>query len=146
MSGNDLCAGPGRRARWLSGLGALLALGLVVGVSAWLLRIEDPVLQMERLIEAWGPFAVLASIGLMVAHSFVPFPAEMLAIVNGMLFGPVWGTIITWMGAMLGAYLAFGLTRVLGRRFVKGMVPGRHWNTIESWSERHGGPPCSSPG
>ena len=139
MRRDDLCAGSARRARLLSGLGAFLALGLVVGVSAWLLRIEDPVLYMERLIEAWGPFAVLASIGLMVAHSFVPFPAEMLAIVNGMLFGPVWGTVITWMGAMLGAYLAFGLTRALGRRFVKGMVPGRHWKAIESWSERHGG-------
>lgn len=125
--------------RWLAGFSALLALGLIAGLSVWLLRIEDSVLQVERLIEAWGPFAALASIALMVVHSFVPFPAEMLAIANGMLFGPVWGTIITWIGAMLGAYLAFGLTRALGRRFVAGVVPERHWQTIERWSERHGG-------
>jgi len=49
-----------------------------------------------------GPFAALAPIGLMVVHSFVPFPAEMLVIANGMLFGPVRGIIITWIGAMPG--------------------------------------------
>jgi uncharacterized membrane protein YdjX (TVP38/TMEM64 family) len=139
MTRSHVRSGPGRRAHWLLGLGALLALGLVLGLSAWLLRFEDPVHQMERLIEAWGPFAGLASIGLMIAHSFVPFPAEMLALANGMLFGAVWGTIITWTGAMLGAYLAFGLARVLGRPFVEGVIPERHRDTIESWSERRGG-------
>jgi uncharacterized membrane protein YdjX (TVP38/TMEM64 family) len=31
----------------------------------------------------------------MILHSFVPFPAELIAIANGMLFGPVWGTLVT---------------------------------------------------
>ena len=56
----------------------------------------------------------------MVLHSFVPFPAEVVAMANGMLYGPLWGTLITWVGAMLGAYLAFGLARWLGRPFVTG--------------------------
>lgn len=123
----------------LCGAGALLALGLASGAAVWLLRLENPVLQMERLLEAWGPLAAPISIALMVLHSFVPFPAEMLAIANGMLFGAVWGTVITWIGAMLGAYLAFGLTRVLGQPFAEGVVPARHWQTVERWSERHGG-------
>ena len=42
----------------------------------------------------------------MVLHSFIPFPAEFLAIANGMVFGPVLGTVITWSGAMAGALLA----------------------------------------
>ena len=41
---------------------------------------------------------------LMVLHSFVPFPAEFVAMANGMLYGPIWGTVITWSGAMLGAF------------------------------------------
>lgn len=56
-----------------------------------------------------------------------------------MLFGPVCGTIVTWTGAMLGAHLAFGLARCLGRSFVESMVPERHWATVEAWSERRGG-------
>ena len=77
---------------------------------------------VEELIASWGMWAVAGSIMLMVLHSFVPFPAELVAIANGMLFGPVWGTLITWTGAMLGAYLAFGLARWLGRPFVGQMV------------------------
>ncbi|MEE8392980.1 MAG: redoxin family protein, partial [Rhodospirillales bacterium] len=44
---------------------------------------------------AWG---VGASIGIMVLHSFVPFPAELVAFANGMIYGPFWGTVITWTG------------------------------------------------
>ena len=61
---------------------------------------------VEREILAWGIWGVAASILLMVLHSFVPFPAEVVAMANGMLYGPLWGTLITWVGAMLGAYLA----------------------------------------
>ena len=52
-----------------------------------------------------------ASIGLMVAHSLVPFPAEFVIFANGMLSGPVWGVAITWTGAMLGAAFAFARAR-----------------------------------
>ena len=88
---------------------------------------------MERLLEGWGPFAAFASTGLMVVHSFVPFPAEMLAIADGMLFGPVWGTIITWVGAMLGA---FGTTRALARRFVSPHLLIAHAAASSGGSER----------
>ena len=54
----------------------------------------------------------------MVAHSFIPFPAEFVAIAAGMSFGTVWGTVLTWAGAMLGGLLAFGIARKLGRPFV----------------------------
>ena len=54
----------------------------------------------------------------MVAHSFIPFPAEFVAIAAGMSFGMVWGTVLTWTGAMIGGLLAFGIARKLGRPFV----------------------------
>ena len=52
-----------------------------------------------------------ASIGLMVAHSLVAFPAEFVIFANGMLSGPVWGVAIIWTGAMLGAAFAFAMAR-----------------------------------
>ena len=33
----------------------------------------------------------------------VPFPAELLALANGMIYGPLWGTVLTGTGAVLGA-------------------------------------------
>src|SRR3546814_12601796 len=54
-----------------------------------------------------------------------------------MLYGPVWGTIITWIGAMLGAFLAFGLSRAFGRPFVETVVARRHWQRIDDWTGEH---------
>jgi uncharacterized membrane protein YdjX (TVP38/TMEM64 family) len=108
-------------------------------LSIWLYRVDDSARALEQLLEDWGMAAALVSIGLMIAHSFAPFPAELLAVANGMLFGPVWGIVITWVGAMLGALLAFTLVRSLGRPFVLSMVPEPRWRTIDRWSRRRGG-------
>jgi uncharacterized membrane protein YdjX (TVP38/TMEM64 family) len=43
-----------------------------------------------------------------------------------MSFGMVWGTVLTWTGAMIGGLLAFGIARKLGRPFVADMLtPGQ---------------------
>ena len=94
---------------------------------------------LEEEILSWGMWGVAASILLMVLHSFVPFPAEIVAMANGMLYGPLWGTVITWTGAMLGAWLAFGLARWLGRPFVLATVPERHHQAIDRFAARQGG-------
>ena len=93
---------------------------------------------LEDAVASWGPWGVAASITLMVVHSFVPFPAEFLALANGMLYGPYWGTAITWVGAMLGAHLAFGLSRLLGRPFVETMVPEKRLSSLDDWTARQG--------
>lgn len=95
--------------------------------------------EIERYIKEAGPWGVAVSIGLMVLHSFVPFPAEFIAMANGMVYGAFWGTVITWSGAMLGAYLAFGLSRKLGRGFVHRMLERKNALQVEKWSESYGG-------
>jgi uncharacterized membrane protein YdjX (TVP38/TMEM64 family) len=62
----------------------------------------------------------------MVIHSFIPFPAEFVAFDKGLVYGPVWGSVITWVGAMLGAVAGFGVARWFGRLFVESILPGRH--------------------
>ncbi len=94
---------------------------------------------METAIRSLGAWGVFASIGLMVVHSFVPFPAEFLAIANGMVYGLVWGTVITWIGAMLGAFLAFGLARKFGRPFVERMVTRKDWHIWDNRMAAQGG-------
>ena len=94
--------------------------------------------QAVALIRSSGSLGVLVSIGLMIIHSFVPFPAELVAIANGMVYGPFWGTILTWVGAMSGAFLAFGLTRKFGRPFVRKIVSKRRSQALDRWVTRHG--------
>lgn len=112
---------------------ALVALGFSLDWGASL-SVEEFV----GTIQSWGMWGVLGSIGLMMAHSFVPFPAELLACANGMIYGPLWGTVITWTGAMLGAVLAFGLARKLGRPFVERMVARRDWKVLDDWAAQNG--------
>jgi len=87
---------------------------------------------VESLVAAWAPWSWLGSIVLMVLHSFVPLPAEIIALANGMLFGSWWGVAITWVGAMLGAVLSYALARWLGRPTVRWMIPARHWARLEA--------------
>ncbi|SLN54927.1 TVP38/TMEM64 family protein [Oceanibacterium hippocampi] len=120
---------------------AALLVAVVWGVAVVLFigLFEDPSPEaFKNLVISWGEWGVLAAILLMVLHSFLPFPAELVALANGMCFGPLWGTVITWVGAMLGAMLAFALSRRFGRPFVDRMLTRRSWSLVDEWLTRHG--------
>ena len=124
-------------------IAALLAFLLVIGlgVYAWrtgIVGLAPTAKGIEAEINSWGHWAVAASIGLMVVHSLVPFPAEFVTFANGMLFGPVWGVAITWIGAMLGASLAFALARWCGRPFIAALMSERHRDAVDRWAHRQG--------
>lgn len=66
-------------------------------------------------IRGAGAWAPLVSILLMIAQSVAaPIPSFLITSANGLVFGVVWGTIISWIGAMLGAWICFLLARILG--------------------------------
>ena len=111
---------------WLLPAGALPGFGISV---------RDAV----ALIDSWGAWGVAGSIGLMVVHSFVPFPAEVVALANGMVYGPVWGAVITWIGAMLGGSAAFGLTRWIGQPLVTRLLSASQQTRLATWSTKRGG-------
>ena len=120
-------------------LGTFLFCGLIRNASwcAWWPHI--PIERLEDYIRASGPWGVVISIGVMVAHSFVPFPAEFVAIANGMIYGPLLGTLITWTGAMLGAFLAFGLARKLGYGYINRKLREKNRKKIQQWVKNNGG-------
>lgn len=93
---------------------------------------------LRSLIVSTGPWAQLTSILLMIAHSFVPFPAELLAIANGVVFGLATGLLLTWSGAMCGAWLAFALARWAGDKWVKGLIGEKRWRTMRAWIDERG--------
>jgi uncharacterized membrane protein YdjX (TVP38/TMEM64 family) len=124
-------------------IAAALALVVVIGLgaAAWwnhAVGVAPTSKGIEVEIRSWGHWAAVASIGLMIAHSLVPFPAEFVTFANGMLFGPVWGVAITWTGAMLGAALAFALARWCGRPFVDALMNERHRAAMDRWARRQG--------
>lgn len=119
-------------------LSAVLVGGLARGAEWYQWWPHLSMSDIEQFIAAAGYWGVAASIGLMVLHSFVPFPAEFVAIANGMVYGPIWGTVITWVGAMLGAFAAFGLARWLGRPLVRRVLAKRSVQRVDDWVANYG--------
>lgn len=77
---------------------------------------------IPEALRSAGAAAPLVSIGLMVLHTVVPFPSGILTITNGIVFGPVLGLAVSWIGGMLGAYLGYGIARLGGRPLVRRFV------------------------
>ncbi|MCF8532997.1 MAG: TVP38/TMEM64 family protein [Reyranella sp.] len=134
--------------RWFAVIGALALLvgGTVLGgwhvIEAELFgnNLQAAIVAATNYIRSWGMLAVVASIGLMVMHSFVPVPAEILAVANCMVFGPYWGFIVTWIGAMVAATLSFGLSRYFGRPLLKRLFSARVYAKVDEWSVHQGAP------
>lgn len=69
-----------------------------------------------------GVWAYLVSPLVMATVSIFPIPAEAPAMANGVLFGPVVGSILTWSGAMLGAWISYEIAHAYGRPIARRVV------------------------
>ena len=107
---------------------------LGVAVSQYSLTPDELAMRL-RAIGTWAPVAVIV---LMVVHSFVPFPAEILAICAGAVFGTVMGSALIWIGAMLGALAAFGLSRKLGQKVIHGWLSPEQSKRLNDWTQDQG--------
>ncbi|MEM8799096.1 MAG: VTT domain-containing protein [Pseudomonadota bacterium] len=101
-------------------------------LSAWIGKIADWVDLgvWTDLMSASPELAPVFAIGMMVIISVLPLvPAETGAVINGVVFGPLIGSALTWAGALLSALLAFLLARAISpwlmRKFPDSRVMGR---------------------
>ncbi len=105
-----------------------IVLVLAVPLFVWrdeLLRIfadREQVAAEIRAAGAWGPAVI---VGLAVAQTIVaPIPGQMTNFVAGYVYGPWLGFLYSWLGLVLGAWLAMLLARYVGRPVVERLVPG----------------------
>lgn len=118
------------------GIIALTVVGSVatpLGQRLWPLLIQPSPERLAQLLPNTALWLAAALIALMVLHTLLPLPAELLAFVAGMALGPFWGSLTIWLGAMLGAALGFYLARVLGRPFLHHVVALRR---LDVWLAR----------
>jgi uncharacterized membrane protein YdjX (TVP38/TMEM64 family) len=77
-------------------------------------------------IETHGPIAArLIYIAVYIVGTVMLLPGTVLSFAGAVLFGAYEGTLYTWIGATLGATLAYLTARVLGRDFVERLFGGR---------------------
>jgi uncharacterized membrane protein YdjX (TVP38/TMEM64 family) len=88
---------------------------------------------------AWGVWAPVGSALLQVLTSVLaPLPSFVLSFVNAMLFGFVWGALLTWTTALLAAGICFSLARALGRPAVERLATRRALEGVDHFFARRG--------
>jgi uncharacterized membrane protein YdjX (TVP38/TMEM64 family) len=91
----------------------------------------------EQLL-SFGPWAVLISAGLMIGQAIIaPLPANVVTITNGLVFGPLWGALLSWITTLIGASLCFLLARSLGKPFAEKIV-GDSVHKAEKFFKKYG--------
>jgi uncharacterized membrane protein YdjX (TVP38/TMEM64 family) len=84
---------------------------------------EGSFADFRRLMLSWGAAAPVMSILLMILQAVIaPLPAFLITASNGLVFGVYWGTVISWVGAMLGAFVSFMISRLFFESFAKRLL------------------------
>ncbi len=96
---------------------------------------EERVLSLIETLRGtwWAPFLLIALFAIVSTLGLPPVPL----LVGGAAFGAFHGSIYNMVGLLLGASLAYGLARLLGRDFVV-RVTGERLRRAESIFGRHG--------
>lgn len=85
---------------------------------------------------SWAP--IIAGLVMILQAIVAPLPAFVPALANGLLFGAVWGTILTWSTAIIGSLICFYIARTLGRPAVEKLVSRRAMKSVDTFFARHG--------
>ena len=99
---------------------------------------QDLIREYIRSYGAWAPFA---SVALMVSQVVIaPIPASVIQLSNGVVFGILGGTLLNIIGQMIGAALAFHISRSLGRSAAERLA-GKvdEHGVIAHWIDQWGG-------
>lgn len=125
-------AGPNwRKLALAAGLVALIVILVIAALEhTILLTLQDHFTLWVRKAGAWGWLVLIA---LLVMHSFVPFPLEFAAVAAGVTYGFWLGTLLTWIGTVLGGVLSFWLSRRFGRSFFERILNDEQ----RDWIQRH---------
>ena len=93
--------------------------------------------QLGLFLEAIGFWAPLMFVIIYVAGVCLFLPGTLLTAMGAAIFGPYWGFLYVWTGAMIGAGLAFLIGRYLGRDFAASLI-GDKLKRFDDAIERNG--------
>ncbi len=94
---------------------------------------------LRLFILAYGMWAPVTSIALMTVQSMVPLvPGLAITITNAWVFGWECGALYSWIGALAGALLDFGIARWYGRPVVEKFVRSKYLDLTDQFFKRHG--------
>ena len=93
--------------------------------------------QITDLVSSAGWLGPLVFVGLYAVLTVLMVPGAIPSLAAGVLFGAVWGTVLTVAGASTGAALAFALARRLGHERLRRRA-GARTERLDDWLSRRG--------
>jgi len=115
---------------------------IFIGVAIYLVRFSPARLylttaQLELYLDSTGLWAPLIFVIIYVVGVCLFVPGTLLTALGAAIFGPYWGFLYVWTGAMIGAGLAFLIGRYLGRDFAASLI-GDRLKRFDDAIERNG--------
>lgn len=102
---------------------------LLAGGSIYLFATHAEWFENPRMVKVevnrWGAWGPIAYILLFAFGPSLLVPGAVMTIAGGLAFGAFWGALWSVIGSDLGALVAFGAGRFLGRSFVRRVVGER---------------------
>ena len=117
-------------------------LALALGMGAWAAHHYDLAHALARMQERLGQtewWGALLYPLLVAGCNLLLLPGRVLTLGSGLFFGLWWGTFLVLCGNVLGAALAFGIGRLLGRTWVEERILRKaKWARLDEAISREG--------
>ncbi len=103
----------------------LAPLLILLGILCWYMGTVITPQQLQATLQGLGPWAAAAYIALFALLPAFFFPVAVLALAGGLLFGLLWGSVYTFIGAIINCGMMFLLARYVGRQKVEALIAGK---------------------
>lgn len=88
-----------------------LAIGLGLAFCLRYIDLKATLVPVLKWVDSLGFWGAIAFAALYIIATAMCLPGSILALAGGVLFGKLWGSLIVFMSAIIGAYIAFNLSR-----------------------------------
>ncbi len=82
----------------------LLSFGTAIGLVVYIARHQATVKNLIQGLGAAGPLVSILLYGILAVS---PVPADPLTLINGAIYGPIWGGLVAWIGMTLAAVVEY---------------------------------------
>ena len=125
-------------------VGLLILAGYYFRIPLWKIWIQTYNILSDReavktYILSWGMAAPIVFTGIQILQVVLaPIPGEATGFIGGFLFGTFNGFLYSCIGLTVGSLINFGIGRMLGKQFIRKLIPGNQIKQLDRLVHRQG--------